>query len=90
MITKEQIRDEVLGHFLFACLPAFPEDIAKRLGCSESTVRRALRENHGAVEGTRAVRWGNRWAYKPALTFMRDRLLAALGRSDPLDERKTS
>lgn len=51
-VTADTIRDAVTERFIETGESSTVKDIAERLKCSESTVRKVINANHGAVDGT--------------------------------------
>lgn len=87
MTPAEEIREAVLERYLQEnCAYSSAPEIATWLKWSESKVRKVLRENFGAVNGTEAKRGqvarkgggeARVWVYVPARSLLADRLIEA-------------
>lgn len=100
------VSEAVFEHYLETCSAASAPEIAARLGWSESKVRQVINDLAGAPRDcvakqeqkprysrnyrAQVVGYSKVWCYEPTKSLLREHLLRALGRADPLDKKGES
>lgn len=93
--NERQVRDAVVEAYLETGKALDAKEIATRMGCSESTVRKILTKAGGCVNGLRTSQQGRDsysrnypgstsgahkvWVYSPALETLREMILQLRG-----------